>query len=309
MRIIEGLRFSDGFSKEYIYPEENKIDEYVDYINKKNIKHLAISLDWGYKGKNIDFILKCPNIEYLYLGSCLIKDYSPVYSLKHLIMLRISIPNVKVGTPKVRLGYPDLKIDVSQIPSLEELYFDRGENVINLGRCKNLKKISNAFYNPVNKNLEELSNLNKLIYLNIYRSNINSLKGIGELNQLRYLFIDHFPNLNRLDELEKLSDNLVLLVIDGCKRVENFEYVSTLKNLKVLKILNCGNLPNIHFIKRMPNLKAFVFVGTNIVDGDLSPCIGLEYVGFLNKRHYSHQYTDFSSNQSSPETLELTGMN
>jgi protein phosphatase 1 regulatory subunit 7 len=44
----------------------------------------------------------------------------------------------------------------------------------------------------------------------------------------------------------------------------------------------------------MPKLKQFMFVDTNIVDGDLSPCIGLEYSGFFDKKHYSHKFKELN---------------
>ena len=36
-----------------------------------------------------------------------------------------------------------------------------------------------------------------------------------------------------------------------------------------------------------------IMIGTNIKDGDLSPCIGIKYVGFDDKRHYNMKFTDF----------------
>ena len=45
----------------------------------------------------------------------------------------------------------------------------------------------------------------------------------------------------------------------------------------------------ISFIRKMKNLKFFSFVKTNIKDGDITPCLGLEYAGFDDKRHYSHR--------------------
>ena len=42
----------------------------------------------------------------------------------------------------------------------------------------------------------------------------------------------------------------------------------------------------------MPKLKFFSFVDTNIDDGDLTPCMRLEYAGTLNKRHYNMKAED-----------------
>jgi protein phosphatase 1 regulatory subunit 7 len=286
----DGFRFFDEVSND-ILVEEDRLEQYVDYINKKNIKYVTISLFWGYTRRDIDFISKCPDIEYLELMSPLINDFSPVNSLKHLKWLR--------------LDNPKSSVDLAHLPALEELYIDHHKHIISLDKCTNLRKLDTSFYNPLSKNLEEIANLENLTSLRIYRSNVDSLKGLGNLKRLEHVLLHNFSNLHHLDELEKISDSLTVLVFAGCKRIENFEYLAHLKKLKVLKFDNCGNIPNIRFIKQMPYLKAFAFVDATIVDGDLSPCIGLEYVGFFNKKHYSHKFEDFPNNKSSPEIHAL----
>lgn len=44
----------------------------------------------------------------------------------------------------------------------------------------------------------------------------------------------------------------------------------------------------------MPNLEDFRFVGTEILDGNLSALMRLKFAGFLNKRHYSMTYEDLA---------------
>lgn len=292
MKIVDGFQIFKGPSGDNIHVEANRLDQYIEYINKKGLKDITIHFDWGYGRKqDIDFIRKCPNIEQLSIITPFIKDFSPLYELKYLKWL--SLDEIKNTT-----------VDLARIPSLKELYINRHKNIINLAECKKLEKLHTTFYNPSNQNLEELANLQKLTWLHIYRSNINSLKGLVNLKHLTHLFFYGLPNLHCIDELEKLSDNLLVLILEGCKRIENFEYLANLKNLKVLKINNCGHIPSIKFLKQMPNLKAFTFVESTVVDGDLSPCIGLEYVGFFDKRYYSHKSKDFP-NKVSPEIKAL----
>ncbi|MFF3025431.1 hypothetical protein ACFVRR_22775 [Gottfriedia sp. NPDC057948] len=66
--------------------------------------------------------------------------------------------------------------------------------------------------------------------------------------------------------------------------------LSGINRLEELSLTNCGEIENIGFIKLMKNLKVFVFIDTNVVDGDLSPCIGLRYSGFFDKKHYTHKF-------------------
>jgi protein phosphatase 1 regulatory subunit 7 len=81
--------------------------------------------------------------------------------------------------------------------------------------------------------------------------------------------------------------------------------LACLKKLKILKLINCGDIPDLKFIKLMPELKAISFVDSNIVDGDLSHCIGLEFVGFLKKKSYSHVPEDFPRDRISSEITKL----
>jgi protein phosphatase 1 regulatory subunit 7 len=283
----DGFQIVNGSPEDYIRVEDKNLNQYVEYINSNNIKCVTISAFWGYTLRDLGFIKNCPNIEYLVLSSPLIADISPVYNLKRLKFLSLDSPFTNV--------------DLSYFPTLEELQIDHHKHIHNLEKCSGLKELNTAFYNPLNRNLEELSGLMNLTSLKIYRSNIDSFKGIGSLKQLKYLFFYNLPNLHYLDELEKISDNLTVLVFEGCKKIENIEYAACLKKLKILKFPGCGNIPNILFIKQMPDLKAIVFMDSNIVDGDLSPCFGLEYAGFMNKKHYSHKFEDFPRDKISPE--------
>jgi protein phosphatase 1 regulatory subunit 7 len=290
-RFQDGFRFFDGQPDDDIVIEPDRVEQYAEYINKKKIKHVTVRIYSGYIRKDINFIKHCPDIEYLDLVNPLISDYSPIYGLHKLKLLSLEDPHSIV--------------DLGHLESLEELYVEHHHNIINLDKCKNLKILHSAFYNPESKNIEELSNLENLTELSIYRSTICSIEGIGNLHKLEHLFIYGFTKLDRIDELIEIADSLTVLVLTGCKKIDNFDNLAGLKKLKVLKLVNCGNIPSIKFIKKIPDLKAFVFVDSNIVDGDLSPCIGLEFVGFFNKKHYSHKSEDFPRDNISPEIETL----
>jgi protein phosphatase 1 regulatory subunit 7 len=305
VEMIDGFKFSRDHS---IQIESDRIEEYVNYIKSNKIKSIDVRLEHYKRKEDINFVKDCPDIEQMAFTTPLIKDYSPLYALKHLKVLFVSISKVRVGNPKVTVGYPNVKIDLAQIPSLEFLSVERSINIINLDKCVKLKTLAMGFYNPKSNNLAELSNLSNLQNFSIYRSQITSFNGLGKLNNLAYLFIYSLPRLQNIDELEKISDHLQVLTFEGCKRLENFEYVARLKKLQVLKFINCGTISNLQFIKQMPNLKAFVFLGTDIADGDLSPCLGLEWVGFQDKRHFTIKRKEFNKHEASPEVKALLSM-
>ena len=66
--------------------------------------------------------------------------------------------------------------------------------------------------------------------------------------------------------------------------------VGTIRPLIFLAINDSAEIQTLSFLKGLKLLRHFSFVGTNVKDGDLSACIGIDHVGFNNKRHYSHTY-------------------
>ena len=58
-----------------------------------------------------------------------------------------------------------------------------------------------------------------------------------------------------------------------------------LENLETLVLLGKNELTNISFIKKLKNLKTFVFSMT-VLDGDLRPCLNLMYAYSQNNRKY-----------------------
>lgn len=221
----------------------------------------------------------CPTIEKVNINSPIIQDFSGLYYLEKLRTLY--------------LENPDGEVDLRNFNKLEELSIDWNKNVKGLAQSKNLISLSLWKYNPKNKNLEDLGSLSNLKELTLTQSQISSLQGCGSLEKLEKLELNNLSKLEFIDELEKNCNTLKSLWFESCKKIINHEYVTCLKKLESLAFVKCGEIPSIHFIKSLLKLKSFVFVGTNIVDGDLSPCLGLEYVGFLDKRHYSHKRSDF----------------
>lgn len=283
MAIIEkdGFMFYDGLSSDTLVIDSNRINEYVAYINQENIKSIGIN-DFHYKKSTIEFLKKCPNIEKVSINNTLVEDYSGLYCLKNLRVLY--------------LDEPKKNIDMTHFKILEELAIDYNKFVLGLTSCINLKNLRLWKYKPKSGNLEEISNLINIEELVLTQCSITSLKGCGNLPNLKKLELNYINKLEIIDEIEKNSNTLKHLRFDTCKKIKNHEYVTKLKELELLAFDNCGEIQSIGFIRELPKLKSFIFVKTTIVDGDLSPCLGLEYVGFFDKKHYSHKRKDFGKN-------------
>ncbi|MGG3890730.1 hypothetical protein [Metabacillus fastidiosus] len=149
-------------------------------------------------------------------------------------------------------------------------------------------------YAPQGKNLSEFKNSTKIEELRFTQAKFTSLKGIEVLTNLKKLEISSIRTLTSIEELEFLKNSLHKLEIHSCKKIESFDVIQHLKDLMNLKITDCGELASIKFIEGLENLKSFVFSGTNILDGDISVCKGIEYIYFTEKKYYSHRRKDFN---------------
>lgn len=216
---IDGFKFLDGISNEYIVVESDRLGEYIEYIRNNKIKAIYISNLYFFHC-NICFLKEFEFIEKINITSTSVTDFSGLNSLHNLKVLLLDDPKGKVN----------LEHNVM----LEELSVDmKNKNISGINKLKKLKILSMCNYNPKSKDLSDISTLNSIEELDIVKSTINSLKG-------------------------------------------------------------CGEMESIEFIDKMPNLKSFIFIKTNVINGDLNPCKRLEYVAFDNKRHYSHKMSDFN---------------
>lgn len=280
MSIIEadGIKFLDGIAGEYIVVESDRIVDYIEYINKNEVKTIYLC-DLYYLNKEVDFLKQCNFIERLNITSSAIENYQ---GLSYLHRLK-----------ELSLNEPKGKVDLGNHMDLKSLSVEFNRNIVGMEQLKNLKKLSLWNYKPKSKNLSEISELKAVQELEVIKSSINSLNGSGNLLNLERLKLGYLNQLSYIDELEKIRERLKVLNFESCKKIVNHEYVACLNNLEELSFNECGNIETINFINKMPNLKRFIFMGTNIIDGNLQSCERLEYVAFTNKKHFSHKNFDF----------------
>lgn len=288
--IKEGFNFCNTFYKpnEYntIFIEEKRINECVKFINNNGIKSLCISPKY-YASADINFLRSCPNVDKVSVESMNI-DYLGLHSLNNLKALHLDNNFTKGFHSELNLAEFD-KLELLSIGNWDK-------NIKGLNECRSLKSLRLWKYKPKGGDLQELSCLSDLEVLVLTHAAISSLKGCGELKKLQSLQLYYIKFLEMIDEIERISGSLKNLRVNHCKNIKNHEYVACLKNLILLDFSECGEIPTINFIKKMDNLKSFIFINTNIIDGDLSPCVGLEHVGFFDKKHYSHKFREFKQN-------------
>ena len=148
-------------------------------------------------------------------------------------------------------------------------------------------------FNPKSKSFLDLPVAPHLKYLEINFSNCTNLIGLEKYPELQRLDLNYCTKLENFNGIENLSKDIYCLWIDHSKKLINHSNIAILSNLKTLGLHSCGTIQNIEFVNQLNELTMFVFMDTNIEDGNMTPLIQhnpkFEFVSFSNKRHFSHK--------------------
>ena len=251
------------------------VQESIHYIQTYQVKKAEVT--YYYEESQIDFLSECPSIQSFSLQGPNVKNLSGVYHLKTLKTLAIDD------------AVPSLTIDFSQLTTLEEIYGTLPPKAVSIGSLVNLKKMQIWGYKPKGKNLKEFTDFHNLADLELIQSNITSLEGIQGLTKLNRLALFRMRALTDIEAIRHLSENLTKLQIEFAKNIQDFNPIGKVRSLESLSLNDCGTIPSIRFTEHLSRLKSLVFADSTVLDGDVSPCIGLEYAYFTNKKHYSHR--------------------
>ena len=261
---------------------DQHLHECIEYINHHGIKMISV-MDSYYKGHDLEFLRKCLTVEEVSLDSDYLKDVSGLLYLKHLRVLSLSELFVVDG---------DMEFDLSPFTELESLSLYWSKKVKGIHKLINLKKLSVWKYAPKLANLEELGYLQNLEKLTITQSKVRSLKGVQKLDKIRKLELNYLRTLTSIEGIEGLGPSLQHLDITSCKNIVDLDRLKNLSTLEAFHLNECGSVTSLDFVTSLTNLKHFVFHGTNVLSGDVTPCFHIDYVYFDSKKHYSHKWTD-----------------
>jgi protein phosphatase 1 regulatory subunit 7 len=277
---VDGFKIYVGRGKKSIIINSDNIDECMQVYNENHLDGVAITTSHHYRLQDVDFLAEYPEIEHISISEG-IDNINAIHTL----------PNLK----SMIMSGKNRKLDFSFFPSLTNLTIDWSPYLLNMDKCKQLRHLFLYNYVPKTKNCSDISNVTWVKKLGITQSSISTLAGLEKFDQLEELEFNYCSKLDTLCCLDKSKETLVSLLFDHCKSIKNHEYATQFSHLNTLAHNNGGIIPSIKFIRKMKSLKSFRFVGTDVVDGDISPCIGLEYAGFSNKKHFSHTMEQIKS--------------
>nr|WP_294947385.1 hypothetical protein [uncultured Mucilaginibacter sp.] len=278
---LENINGFKIFEKDTIVIESDKVSECMEFFqNNDYLEKIWISKFHGYLKKDISFLK-----EYRHIKKVVINGPFETSGLCYLNELEfLSYENY----------IKDQILDLSNFQNLNTCYLDLSSKIRQLNTLSKVKDIRLFHYTVKEKDLTGINNLKQLESLYISMSNVESLTGIEEFKKLKKIEFHYFRNLTHIKALASLGNILQFLTIGNAKKILDFNSAKQLKKLEVLGFSNCGSISSIKFINDMPKLESFRFVGTNVIDGDLSPLIRLRFAGFINKRHYSMTYEELA---------------
>lgn len=213
----------------------------------------------------------------------------PVQDLQSLL----EFPNLG----SLALDQPPKGLEISALRSLKRLFVHCNGSSFLLAESPSLTSL-HANGLKVGKDGEwGLKVSRALRELSIVQCGVPSLDGvIGDISGVTQLELAYCPKVRSVKRLTEFSA-LVTLDIQSMKNVQDWSALATLKGLSKLKLSGCGNVRDLNFVKQLPALNFFTFVETPIESGDLSPLLesdSLKYVGFLNKRNFSHSLEEIA---------------
>ncbi len=279
---IDGFYIRKRLNK--IFPallmEVDRLNECIEYYNHSVLEAIEINRTLGGAGiRNLDFLLFC-------------KETKAVFVVQDLNSIEGLLNQTKVEY--LQMSSEGLSLDFGDFEKLKTLRAYWCKKWKNLHCCQNLQHINLNKYKSKVKNLSDFPVTTNIEKFGLVQSNLESLEGLSRFSKLNHLELSYMPKFRDISELKHVRGTLRQLELEKCKAIEDYSVLTSLKNLERLIISDCAEISSIKFIESLPSLEFFSFVGTNVVDGNMTPCLSIPKVGFSKKRHYSH----------SPEQIE-----
>ena len=181
----------------------------------------------------------------------------------------------------------DFTVDLSQLRQVQHLRLS-AKNRIGFDKLADTVTALNISY-LTKQEADSLGNFTKLESLIIRQSNIDNLKFLNAKHGITSLHLYNLPKLINTESLSEIGSSLIDLEVTSAKRI-NFEH--SLSNLPKLErlILDGVTLKNLNFLRKMRFLRHLALVGSNVLDGDISPAKDIPYVAIDNKKHFNYKF-------------------
>jgi len=277
----EGLKILTGINgQESLFINSDRLSDCINYLRSNDLRFITINSFQGYKTKDIAFLIELKDF---LEGLSVLEthyDYGVVNELHKLKYLGIPDNGKDV-------------VDLKNFPDIEICGVTFSERLQGLESCSNLKSLTVSNYKSKTKDLSALPLLNSLEHLSLIKTEIATLQGVGPFSNLKKLELFSASKLEAIAALQVLSNSLEEIEVEQCKKINDYETLGKVKSLKKIILSESGEIKSLAFVKELPRLEFISFWGTNVLDGNIKYCEGINYVGFDNKKHYTHKSEQF----------------
>lgn len=278
---VEDFKFVKmGNKRQGLLIESKKLKKTIELIKREGISKIELNVQWGYKEKNIDPLVEVAD----YIKEIeIVNDDIDLGLLDKFTQLR----KIYIG------GDNNSPIDFSYFKYLERCNIFWHKKLKNINSCKKLKELMLRKFILSTDSIQFVENLPGLEQLGFIQGKFEDLDLLKNFKHLREFGAFYISALKNIDGLKNVL-GLEKLEIGNCKKIEDYDILGELVKLEYLIISGSSSLPSLDAIKPLKKLKHFSFVGTNVSDGNLAPLTGIKYVGFDDKKHYSHKMKDIN---------------
>ena len=275
---------------------DNRYDLIEKYIIVNKITSISINLnftlclEYGISKDNLlkvfpdeTFFVRISSlIKYLYIGDFKLSNIKGIQSLQNLETLSI-------GYCENNKTSGDIDIDFSKFPKLKYLYIPWFSKGFELTCNKELESLIIYGFAPKSKNFTSLKLPQSLKCLELVRANIVNFDGLemplGEKIESYYC-----RNIESLKGIDNVAKTLKRVMIENSKKLLDYEAISKCTKLESIVFSKCGDIPSLSLISSLTQVRHFVILGTNVIDGNISQLLNIEKVAITNKSHYNYKY-------------------
>ena len=246
----------------------NRLKPQLEQARKEKPRKLVVNASLGFSGSDLEFLSELTWIEYLEILIEKKVDWAPLMRLPNLRSLSLNLRS---------------DIRLSEMPKLERFNGVWGKG-LELDGCRSLRSVTLDDFDETS--LIAISKCRHLQHVGLTARGLTSFEGLNHPELLSLTVIGSRTSLS----LAKLrgAPNLVEFEAKRCRRLEDLEALTALQSLFEIRLFDLKEpISAIAFVRDLPQLQGFRCVGTNIIDGDLTPLTNLKWIGIDYKRHYS----------------------
>lgn len=275
-RVVDSV-FEFELQGRTLYVDAMHVPECVELWRTGRYTQLGIS-DYENPGlKNIDFI----------------EAFFPVSDLHLMLFDRVDLSVLRGNAEWFKHFFtnagPNAIDDITPFTRLESLGQPWTKKFRVDASLDRLKGLALGGFNPASGDVRDLSMLPTLERLSLYRNRLQSLKGLETIQGLHEFSVDSAPKLEDIDPIGNLKE-LRELRLENCKVARGFADLVQGEKMLTLRYMKCSPLEHVRFVSRLRSLQSFVFMDTDVLDGDMGPLVAhptLAHVALTKKKHFT----------------------